>query len=256
MKANRQAATMAEASEGTAAARRLKAGAAIALIAGVTWVAGPPAAGAESGSRQKAELRFTTEKPGRSTGMKLSIDYRNPRDRDAKPPAVRRLVEKLARGARFDTGVPDLCTASDAELMAEGASACPQDSRVGTGVITFDTGFAEPARFVVVDVVFLNNTDELIFLATPRGTGSRVVSRSSLGKRTITGSVPTLPGTPPDGAAIDSAEAKLEPLERNGRSYITTPRDSPDRGRWFNRIRFTYADGVSQVTRTSNPCRR
>jgi hypothetical protein len=68
--------------------------------------------------------------------------------------------------------------------------------------------------------------------------------------------VPTLPGTPPDGAAIDTAEARLDSIERDGRAYIRTPRECPDGGRWINRIRFTYADGVSQITRTANRCRR
>lgn len=239
------------------AKRRARAGTLVlgALSALLLGAGGAVEAGAGSSFRQKAEMSFTTERPDRSSGLELSIDYRDPSDRDAKPPAVRQVVEKLARGARFDTGVPGLCTASDGELMAEGASACPGDSRVGTGVITFDTGFPGPARFLVVDVVFLNDTDQLIFLSTPRGVGARVVSRSSVGKRTISGSVPTLPGTPPDGAAIDTVEAELEPLERRGRSYIRTPRECPDGGRWVNTIRFTYADGVSQRVRTANRCR-
>lgn len=225
------------------------------LTAGIfTCLVATPAA-AQRDSRQKAELRFTTRDPGHSTGLRLKIDYVNPQDEDAKPPAVRKLVEKLARGARFDTSVPDLCTASDAELMAEGASACPAGSRVGSAVITFDTGFPGPARFVVVDVVLLNNTDELIFLAKPRGTGSRVVSRSSVGRRTITGSVPTLPGTPPDGAAITEAEAELDSIKKDGRSYIRTPRECPRDGRWTHRIFFTYHDGVTQKAKMHNRCR-
>lgn len=227
-----------------------------ALAIAIAGMLGPVAAIAGSGSRQKAELTFTTEKPGRSSGLELSIDYRNPDDPDGKPPAVRQLVEKLARGARFDTSVPRLCRATDAELIAEGADACPQDSRVGRAVITFDSGFPGPARFVVVDIVLLNNTDQLIFLATPRGTGARVVSRSSVSRRRITGTVPTLPGTPPDGAAVDTAEARLDSIERDGRAYIRTPRECPRDRRWVNRIRFTYADGVSQVDRTVNRCRR
>ena len=35
------------------------------------------------------------------------IDYVNPDDRDAKPPAVRRVVEVLASGSRIDTSVPE-----------------------------------------------------------------------------------------------------------------------------------------------------
>lgn len=227
----------------------------VIVLSGVTAFGALAAqAGARSAARQKAEMRFTTEKADHSSGLRLSIDYRNPSDRQAQPPAVRQVVEKLARGGRFDTSVPELCPASDAELMAEGADACPDGSRVGTGVITFDTGFPEPGRFVVVDVVFLNNTDELIFLSTPRSTGSRVVVRAPMDRRAIHGSAPLLPGTPPNGASIDTVEARLDRIARRGRSYITTPRECPAERSWTNKIIFTYADGVTQKVKTRNRC--
>ena len=228
----------------------------VAVLAGGAVLGAPGPASAAPDSRQTADMEFTTRKPNHSSGLRLKIDYVNPQDEDAKPPAVREVFEKLARGGRFDTSVPERCTASDAELVAEGASACPDGSRVGTSVITFDSGFPGPARFVPVDVVLLNNTNQLIFLSTPRGTGARVVSRSSMDKRTLTGSVPTLPGTPPDGAAIDTVEAELDSITRDGKSYITTPKECPADGRWVNKMRFTYADGVSQKDKTINRCRR
>lgn len=206
-------------------------------------------------SRQKAEMSFTTERPSHSTGLRVAIDYRNPQDRDAKPPAVREVVEKLARGGRFDTTVPGQCRASDAELMAQGAQACRRASRVGTGYIRIDTGSPEPNRFIEADVVFLNNQDELIFVSTDRRTGARVVTRSRVDGRKLISDAPPLPGTPPDGAAIDRVQARLRSIDRQGRAYITTPAGCPDDRRWTNKIRFTYADGVTQTVRTANGCR-
>jgi hypothetical protein len=218
-----------------------------------------PAASAQAGeSRQDAALTFTSGAPGQPTGLLLSIDYVNPDNPAAKPPAVRRVVTELAPGSRYDTGAPELCTASDAELMARGASACPSGSVVGRGVITIDTGFPGPNRIVTSDTTFLNNTDELIFLNAERQSGGRAVTRSEVGERTVTSEAPPLPGTPPDGGAIDTVQIEDFQISREVggevRSYITTPESCPPHGFWVNSVHFTYFDGVSQVVETRSPC--
>jgi hypothetical protein len=221
--------------------------------------AAPIASAQGDASRQDAVLQFTSAQPGESTGLALSIDYVNPDDPDAKPPAVRRVVTEIASGARYDTGAPELCTASDPELMALGESACPEGSVVGEGVITIDTGFPGANRFVTSDTTFLNNTDELIFLNTERGTGARVVVRSEVGERTVTSESPPLPGTPPDGGAIDTVSINDFPISREVdgivRNYITTPEScSAEERYWVNRVHFTYFDDVTQVVETRSPC--
>lgn len=204
--------------------------------------------------RQEAKFQFTTEKADKPSGLRLDIDYVNPDDRDAKPPAVRRVVEILAQGARIDTSVPRLCQASDAELIAEGESACPRGSRVGDGTIRIDTGLPGPERFIDADVVFLNNTDELIFVSTERDTGNRVVTRSQVDRRRIVNNAPPLPGAPPDGAALDEVHAELDKIVDGSEAYIRTPTSCPQDRRWTNRIRFTYSDGVSQTETMGNRC--
>ena len=75
----------------------------------------------------------------------LRLRLPQPVDPEAKPPAVRRVVTVLPRGARYDTSVPGACTATDAELIAQGGAACPPESAIGGGVVTVDTGVAGPA---------------------------------------------------------------------------------------------------------------
>lgn len=229
----------------------------VALACALGAVA-PAAAGAQSGVRQSSELLFDQEQPGVPTGLTLSIDYVNPDDPSAKPPAVRTVVEELAAGAQIDTSVPDLCTANDAQLTAQGADACPDDSRVGSGFVRVDTGFPEPGRFIDADVVFLNNTDELILVSTARGSGARVITRAAVQGRQIVTNLAALPGTPPDGGAIDVVDFRLEAISReidgSSRGYITTPPDCPPDGVWTNSISFTYSDGVTQLVDSQSPC--
>jgi hypothetical protein len=212
-------------------------------------------AGVSGTSRQTAKLTFGDMKPGVATGLLESIDYVNPDDPAAKPPAVRRVVVKLAPGARFDTSAPELCTASDAELMLLGESACPLGSKVGQGVVTVDTGIPGPGRIVTADVKFFNNTNQLIFLNTIRGTSARTVIRGQVGSNEVVTDVAMLPGTPPDGGAIDTVHIYFPPLVRDGRAYVTTPPRCPPSRRWINQVSFTYADGVTQTVDSPSPCK-
>jgi hypothetical protein len=210
------------------------------------------------GSYQEAKLKFTKERPGASTGMRVHIDYRDPADPDAKPPAVRRVVLKLARGARIDTLAPEWCTASDAELMATGADACSPGSKLGGGDVTVDTGFPGPGRFVDAHIDFLNNDHELIYVNTVEATTARTIIRAAVRRRRIITDAGMLPGTPPDGGAIDTVETFIPALSRTvdgqRRRYVRTPRHCPERGFWINRITFTYANGVTQTTRNHSRC--
>jgi hypothetical protein len=224
---------------------------AVALFGGTT-------AAAPTDSRQTAEARFVEQRPGVPTALTFNVDYHQPDDPDAKPPAVQSVIETLAQGARFDTSVPAQCAASDAQLMAQGEAACAPDSKVGTGYIRIDTGFPDPNRFIEVDVAFLNNADQLIFLTTDRDTGAHVVARSKIEGGQITSSAPPLPGTPPDGGALDVVTSQLDSITREiqgePRAYITTPPDCPPGGEWVNSLSFTYRDGVTQQVESRSAC--
>jgi hypothetical protein len=213
------------------------------------------------GSRQSASYTLSQKQPGKSSAERFVFDYVNPDDSAAKPPAVRRVVTVLPLKARYDTSAPGRCTATDAELMLQGASACPAGSRLGGGEVTVDTGAAGPGRFVEADVEFFNNTGEFIYLNTVRDTGARTVIRAEVRRRkTITVVDPPLPGTPPDGGAIDTVDVTVAGVRRvrggERRNYITTPPHCPKRGYWVTAVRFIYGDGVGQTVKNRVRCRQ
>jgi hypothetical protein len=222
-------------------------------------VTGTAAFAAGDYDRQAAEYTLTEQRPSRGTSEHFVFDYVNPDDPNAKPPAVRRVVTILPRGARYDTSVPDVCTASDAELMAQGGAACPAGSAIGGGVITVDTGAPGDARIVTADVEFFNNVDQFIYVNTVRGTDARTVIRAEVDRdRTIT-NADMLPGTPPDGGAIDTVDIHVDNVSYGSRNYITTPpvcRGRRSDPHWTARVQFTYADGVSQTVPSHTACKR
>jgi len=210
-----------------------------------------------SDSRQEATFKLTSAAPGNATGERFKFDYVNPDDPEAKPPAVEKVVTKLPKRASFDVSVPGSCTATDAELMAEGAAACPESSLIGGGVVTVDTGLPEPGRIVTADVVFVNNAEdpegEFIYVNTVRDTLARTVIRADVKRRKTVTVAGLLPGTPPDGGAIYTVDIKVDLISKRSGDYITTPPRCKD-GDWTTRVRFFYPDGVDQTVKTDSPC--
>jgi hypothetical protein len=219
---------------------------------------------AAEGAYQTSEYTLTQKHKARPTGEHFAFDYVNPDDPDAKPPAVEKVVTILPRGSRYDPSVPGSCTASDAELTAQGAAACPEDSAVGGGVITVDTGVPGPGRIVTADAQFFNNAEdpegEFIYLNTVRDTGARTVVRADVTRRRTITVAPLLPGIPPDGGAIDTVDVDVAKVVRTidgeRRGYITTPPRCPRSKSWVARVRFTYDGDYSQTVPTANGCRR
>src|SRR5215210_7233325 len=145
------------------------------LAAALVSIACESAAAAPT-ARVEYSDAFTTRTPGVPSGRVFHDEFFDARDGSAKPPPVQHVHVQLPHGARFDTSAVPLCTASDAELMAQGVAACPAASKVGSEVFSFDTG-VEGNRLVTNDIAFLNNKDELIILTQERESGTRVVVR-------------------------------------------------------------------------------
>src|SRR3954447_16154452 len=119
-------------------------GAGIAATAAGAFAYACAGAAAQSPAVVTYDDTFTTTTPGAPTGRLFIDTFTNADDPNAKPPPVSHFHLQLPRGARFDTGAIAQCTASDAELMADGAAACPDESHVGSEVFLGDTGLPEP----------------------------------------------------------------------------------------------------------------
>ena len=236
----------------------------VALLTALALVAAAAVAVAVGSPYQTSSYTLDQKKPKRPTGEHFRFDYVNPDDPEGKPPAVKQVVTVLPKGAKYDATVPGSCTASDTELMAQGAAACPEDSRIGGGVITVDTGVPGPGRIVTADTEFFNNAEdpegEFIYLNTVRDTGARTVVRADVTRRRTITTAPMLPGTPPDGGAIDTVDVEVlrivRTIDGRRRAYIRTPRTCPENRTWIAKVRFEYGDDYSQTVATANRCKR
>jgi len=235
--------------------------AALAAVVSSVCLASAPIAAGTPHARQIYEAELTSNRAGSVTGLRQSVDYVGDEE-GSKPHAVSEVVFKLPRRARIDTSVVPHCGASEAEFQAEGASACPQETRVGGGSLSADTGsdLAILPRIVETKVTFFNNDHELILFAESTNTPGqpvRIASRIEVRRRKFISTVPPLPGTPPPDPflALDEIFNHLDRIKTGETAYIRAPRKCHT-GHWNLRAKFTYRDGVVESARSRMPCRK
>jgi hypothetical protein len=229
----------------------------IAAAAATAFACTSGAAAAQSPAIVTYDDTFTTRTPGAPSGRIFIDTFTNADDPDAKPPSVSNFQLQLPPGARFDTDAIPQCTAADAELMLQGAAACPEDTHIGGELFLADTGFPEPNRYITADVVYINADDAIIAVGTDRATGARLVNRGTVAPDGEEISVPMLPGTPPEGAAVVREEASFEALTGpEGEPYLRTPPRCPKRGYWVLTGTYSFRNGDEQTLESRSPCDR
>ncbi len=237
----------------------------IPLLACALVLLGPPAARAApaSGPHETVQITATTKRPHASTGLAYAAQYHAAGSPRSTPPALRRLVIALPAGTRLDTSVPGRCTASDAEIMLLGETACPLSARVGTGQVTvqqFGLGVA------TYDTVLYNAPGQQLELVE---SGRRVlgIAHTYIHGTTLDGPVPTCAtgGSPPSGCPFDELTLLANHLQtttisagrgRSRRDYGETPPTCPRSRRWRGDVRFYYADGSVDSVPFAVPCLR
>lgn len=212
-------------------------------------------------ARQVYEAELTSKRTGSATGLRQTVEYLADEE-GGKPHAVEQVTFKLPRRARIDTSVVPHCEATEAEFQSEGANACPDETRVGHGFLSADSGadLGVVPRVVETAVTFFNNDHELILFAESTNTSGppiRIASRIEVHRRKFISTVPPLPGVPPPDPFLALVEVynDLDRLESGGRAYIRTP-ERCLRGHWHLRARFTYRDGIVETAKSPTSCRR
>jgi hypothetical protein len=218
------------------------------------------AAAPASGPHETLDSQFTTTQPGAPAGFNFTGTYHAAGDPAGDPPYMRRMISYSPHGQRFDTSVPERCSASDIELATFGAAACPAGSRLGRGATTTKFLGSFPST---VSVDFLNNAGEQIILA--RSPGLSTVARGQIHPDgSVEFASPTCyPSIQPLGCPVDSvlqlqSSITVPPYTRSShgaiRSYLTTPPTCPAAGHWRTPIRLWWADGSVDTVVTEQAC--
>src|SRR4051794_13720637 len=171
-------------------------GVALAMTVAIAAIIAPRAS---AGTRVDYKQMFTTPIPGNSTGTDTRLFYKNPNDPSAKPIPVRREVFTFPAGTTYDESVVPDCTASDAEIMLLGKSACPPESWTGEGIgDTTMSGFPGAGE-TALDVDGWDQAGDTVLFGRDHATGIGFVTRAQRKGQVVTVEVPRSPGGPPDG---------------------------------------------------------
>ena len=197
---------------------------------------------------------FTTQAVGAPTGRTFDAKIFDAADPAAKPPPLSHVRYEMPVGSRFNTDAVPKCTASDAQIVAEGASACDPASKVGAGVVLIDSGFPEPNRLLTEDFTVFNGSGDVIAMSQDRGNGARLVLHAKVSERAIDLDVPPLPGTPPDGGANRQEHFDYTAATGPGGAFLTTPPTCPADGAWVLRATWTFRNGEKVTRESRSPC--
>jgi hypothetical protein len=205
-----------------------------------------------TGQRADFDLGFDTGQPGTKAALVLHVVYKAKDDPDAKPSPIRKVVIAAPDGTRFDTSAVPPCEASDDELKAQGSGACPQESRIGAGKLTADTGFGPPVDPTNADLTLFNTGDAVLEVVTAEGT-DRVLGtdRLHIDGSTLTGAPPVTPGGPPDG---ETAVRQIDFTIEKKTGFVTTPASCA--GQWISTGTFGFKDGAEETLQSTAACKR
>jgi hypothetical protein len=223
--------------------------AALLLLVGGLGLAAGPVARASDRFAASFQLSYLSTQVAASTGLSTVMTWDDPGAPGGVPKAIQRIELRFDPGTRLDTAALPACAASDLEVRLLGASACPPDSKLGSGstigVFSFGLQFT-------TQVTLFNATNQIIVLVTVDELPVTEFRDDVLGSEIIVN-----PALPP-GVSLKRLAIRIDPHATVAgairRSYLRTPATCPESGRWTTDAVFTYDDGSSQSLTSGSAC--
>jgi len=228
----------------------------LVLATVVSGVIAPHATAANSpGSTD--ELRLTTTRTGASTGV-FATEVFNARYPNGQLKPLRHSLIAFPKGTTFDALATDTCSATDADFKAQGMSACPQSTKIGSGQATVaTTGTPVELGPVPLDVTAFARKDGqiLVFHNGPLYLSSQLVIAHGRFQTTSTNPNCVVVAETPNcqnGEFTPRSLTVTYPARSrvvNGRRHnlATTPRTCPKSRHWNFGDTHTFADGTKDV---------
>jgi hypothetical protein len=219
-------------------------------------LAGPLAlltAGSVIASPQFAATFQMTHSPstaGSSAGIETLMTWSDPGEPGAKPKRVTKIELLFNPGTKIDTSAVTRCRASNADVLRQGAAACPAASKIGSATSKLTTGSGPPAD---TKITFFNARKQIIVFVRVSGR-PLAVYRDDIKGRTVTVNL----ALPPSLSLLE-LHAKITPHSKGHgkkrRIYFRNPPICPVSGEWTTFVVWTYADGSTQQLSDGTPCR-
>ena len=166
-------------------------------------------------------LKFTAKKVSSPSGLKLDV-AQTPTPAGQQPPVVRRLVITLPKGAKIDTKALARCSASVAQVTADGLSACPAKTRLGTGTASVFAGSGN----IAAKVTLFNRKNGFLLALTTGDTVIRAFTGTAKG-RTIDATLPQVDLGGGKEASLVRLQLTVKKHTKGKRTFLRTPPTCP-----------------------------
>jgi hypothetical protein len=222
-------------------------------------VAAASTAAVAFGSSEATTFSFkqSAHKPSAPTGIAFNLEFGDPAAANGLPAGLKDFKITMPKGAKFDPAGAAQCKATNAELMAQGAAACPAASRIGKGQATATNGTAvvDVAGFIFNEKASGKNAFLFLFLINGAYAAAfdAPVKGSSLSATGLTGAVP-------GGLLVTKFSGTIDKHSK-GRGkkkhvLITAPSACPKSKKWINKATFTFLDGTKDTATSTSACKR
>jgi hypothetical protein len=225
----------------------------VVALAGVLVLGIAGIAFASTQFTQTADIKFTTPKTGTPAGVSADLEAADPGEPGGKPKSSLKVVVNFPRGTKYDTTVPGVCKADDQTIQQTNGSACPANSKVGTGSAVANA--APAASTVGENITAYNAKNQIIFLLTPADPlGQTFVLRGKLSGNKLTTIVPQF-NVAGIKVVLTVFKLKTKVVKKSGKSYLTTAKKCNKPKKFETVTNFTYDDGTTQSVVSDTPCR-
>lgn len=199
------------------------------------------------------ELRLTTTKTGASTGV-FATETFNARYPNGQLKPLRHSLIAFPRGTTFDALGAGTCSATDADFKSKGMSACPPDSKIGSGRATIvTTGTPVEGGPIPLDVTVYGRKDGSMFVFSEGAVylSSERVIASGRFQNTSPPRNCVIPAEAPNCQHGEFAPRSLtitipahsRVIAGRRHNLVTTPPQCPASGHWIFFDKHTFADG-------------
>ncbi len=229
------------------------------LLAALTLLALTAATALAASETTTFSFKQTSKGEDASTGIAFKTAFGDPAAPGGVPAGLKSFKIVMAKGTKIDPAGAVQCKATDAELMAEAAAACPAASKIGTGSATATS--ATGANVKVGAVIFNEKTaagkNAFLFLFLLNDAYAAVFDAPVKGN---TLSASGLTGALPGGLVVTQFSGNIAKHSKGKgkkrHDLITTPRTcKPGAKKWVNTATFTFVNGDKDTGTSSSPCK-
>jgi hypothetical protein len=203
-------------------------------------------------------VKHSSKAADSSTGITFKIAFGDPDAASGVPSGLKNFKIKLHKGTKIDGGGAAQCTASNEELMKDGAKACPAATRIGSGTAAATSAAGQTVQVnaaIFNERVSGKNAFLFVFLLNDAYVTSfdANVKGNTIASEGLSGALPgDFVVTEFNGTIGKHSKGR----GKRKHDLISTPPTCPKSKKWTNTATFVFQDGATDTGSSTSACKR